>query len=51
MPLQIDATIQYALGEQKAELTIADTRIDSPYNTYMHPAFRRDRSEARDFLP
>lgn len=37
MPLQIDATIQYALGEQKAELTIADTRIDSPYNTYTHP--------------
>lgn len=37
MPLQIDATIQYALGEQKAELTIADTRIDSSYNTYTHP--------------
>ena len=37
MPLQIDATIQYALGEQKAELTIADTRIDSPYNTYKYP--------------
>lgn len=37
MPLQIDATIQYVLGEPKAELTIADTRIDSPYNTYTHP--------------
>lgn len=36
MPLQIDATIQYILGEPKAELTIADTRIDSPYNTYTH---------------
>lgn len=37
MPLQIDATIQYALGEPKAELTIADTKLDSPYNTYTHP--------------
>lgn len=36
MPLQIDATIQYALGSPKEELTIADTRIDSPYNTYTH---------------
>lgn len=36
MPLQIDATIQYALGDQKEELTLADTRIDSPYNTYTH---------------
>ncbi len=37
MPLQIDATIQYALGEPKEELTIADTKLDSPYNTYTHP--------------
>lgn len=36
MPLQIDATIQYALGSQKEELTLADIRIDSPYNTYTH---------------
>lgn len=36
MPLQIDATIQYALGEQKEELTIQDTKLDSPYNTYTH---------------
>lgn len=36
MPLQIDATIQYALGNPKEELTIADTKIDSPYNTYTH---------------
>ena len=35
MPLQIDATVQYALGENKPELTVADTRIDSPYNTYI----------------
>ena len=36
MPLQIDATIQYALGNPKEDLTIADTKIDSPYNTYTH---------------
>ena len=35
MPLQIDATVQYALGENKPELTVADTRVDSPYNTYI----------------
>ncbi|MDR2133139.1 MAG: endolytic transglycosylase MltG, partial [Clostridiales Family XIII bacterium] len=34
MPLQIDATIQYALGENKARLSYADLEIDSPYNTY-----------------
>lgn len=36
MLLQIDATVQYALGEQKNELTYADLTIDSPYNTYLH---------------
>lgn len=35
MPLQIDATVQYALGRQKAELLLSDTKIDSPYNTYL----------------
>jgi UPF0755 protein len=34
MLLQIDATIQYALGETKPELTYQDLEIDSPYNTY-----------------
>lgn len=37
MPLQIDATIQYALGKQKEKLTNEDTKLDSPYNTYLHP--------------
>ena len=37
MPLQIDATIQYFLPERKAYLTIADTQIDNPYNTYLYP--------------
>lgn len=34
MRLGIDATVQYALGEQKQYLSSADTKIDSPYNTY-----------------
>lgn len=36
MPLQVDATIEYALQRHKAELSFADLRIDSPYNTYLH---------------
>jgi UPF0755 protein len=36
MPLQIDATIQYALGENRERLSIQDTQIDSPYNTYQN---------------
>jgi cell division protein YceG involved in septum cleavage len=33
MRLDIDATVQYALGGWKEELTAADLRVDSPYNT------------------
>ena len=36
MPLQSCATIQYILGYPKAELTIQDTQIASPYNTYQN---------------
>ena len=36
MPLQSCATVQYILGEQKAVLSIKDTRIESPYNTYLN---------------
>lgn len=36
MPLQSDTTIQYILGVQKKEISIADTKIDSPYNTYLY---------------
>lgn len=35
MALQIDATVQYALGEWKDRLLFKDLEIDSPYNTYM----------------
>ena len=34
MKLQIDATVQYALGESKQFLTYADLEVKSPYNTY-----------------
>ena len=33
MPLGIDATVLYALGEHKTELSSQDLEIDSPYNT------------------
>lgn len=36
MKLQSCATVQYILKERKPVLTIADTEIDSPYNTYMY---------------
>lgn len=36
IPLQIDATVQYALGEWKSELTVSDLEVDSPYNTRIH---------------
>jgi UPF0755 protein len=37
MPLQVDATIQYALGRSKEKITIDDLKVDSPYNTYTNP--------------
>jgi UPF0755 protein len=33
IPLGIDATVLYALGEHKTELTVSDLQVDSPYNT------------------
>ncbi len=36
MPLQIDATIQYARGEPKENLSLQDLKINSPYNTYQN---------------
>lgn len=33
--LQIDATVLYAIGERKEELTKEDLAFDSPYNTYV----------------
>ncbi|MDD4335502.1 MAG: endolytic transglycosylase MltG [Desulfotomaculaceae bacterium] len=34
MPLQVDATVQYALGVTKPILYYGDLEVDSPYNTY-----------------
>jgi UPF0755 protein len=36
MPLEIDATIEYALPRHKTRLTYGDLALDSPYNTYKH---------------
>jgi UPF0755 protein len=35
MPLQIDATVQYALNKY-APLLLDDLKVQSPYNTYLH---------------
>lgn len=35
MKLQIDATVEYALGHHVAVVTTKETKIKSPYNTYM----------------
>ncbi|MFH1129565.1 MAG: endolytic transglycosylase MltG [Patescibacteria group bacterium] len=37
IPLQSCATIGYILGVDKAQYTYEDTRIKSPYNTYLYP--------------
>lgn len=37
MPLQSDATISYVLGYSKVHVTLADTKLESPYNTYVNP--------------
>ncbi|GAA5205439.1 endolytic transglycosylase MltG [Streptomyces thinghirensis] len=34
MPLQMDSTINYALGRSTLETSTKDTKVDSPYNSY-----------------
>ena len=36
IPLQVDATIEYALPQHKTELSFGDLKIQSPYNSYLH---------------
>jgi UPF0755 protein len=36
MPLQVDATFPYIIGKNTFQLTKADLKTDSPYNTYVH---------------
>ena len=45
MLLQVDATVQYALEEQKEILTYDDLKVESPYNTYKNEGLppRTDR--------
>jgi UPF0755 protein len=37
MPLQVDATVLYALGRHKKIVTYKDLKIEHPYNTYRNP--------------
>ncbi|MCX4540097.1 endolytic transglycosylase MltG [Streptomyces sp. NBC_01565] len=34
MPLQMDSTLDYALNRSTLDVTLSDTRIDHPFNTY-----------------
>ncbi|MEU2830780.1 endolytic transglycosylase MltG [Streptomyces lavendulae] len=34
MPLQMDSTLNYALDRNTLDVTLSDTRIDHPFNTY-----------------
>ena len=36
MPLQIDATILYSLGERKTQVLLKDLQVESEYNTYQN---------------
>jgi UPF0755 protein len=36
MPLQSCATVEYLLPERKERLSVEDTKLESPYNTYLH---------------
>ena len=36
MPLQLDTTVLYALHSSASDVTIPQTQVNSPYNTYLH---------------
>ncbi|MBI2644038.1 MAG: endolytic transglycosylase MltG [Candidatus Wildermuthbacteria bacterium] len=36
IPLQIDATISYITGKRSTKISLEETQIDSPYNTYTY---------------
>jgi UPF0755 protein len=37
MALQLDSTVNYATGKSSPSVSIKDTKINSPYNTYKYP--------------
>lgn len=37
MPLQSDITVLYAIGKSHVDVSIAETQVDSKYNTYKYP--------------
>jgi len=41
MPLQLDATINYITGRNDSSVSIKNTKIDSPYNTYKYKGLPR----------
>jgi len=36
IPLQVDATISYLTNKKSAKISLKETKINSPYNTYQH---------------
>ena len=36
MPLEVDASIEYALAQHHSIITYRDLKVNSPYNTYLH---------------
>lgn len=36
IPLQVDATITYITGKRNTKISREDTKVDSPYNTYLY---------------
>ncbi len=36
MPLEVDATIEYALPQHENALSLRDLKVNSPYNTYLY---------------
>lgn len=37
MPLEVDATLEYALPRHETVIRMSDLHRDTPYNTYLHP--------------
>jgi len=37
IPMQADSTVNYVIAGDKPSITIAQTKIDSPFNTYKYP--------------